>query len=115
MFQDLLSEKFCGEGVPLWAAIPERLDFPQPLTPNSFPTAPDGTPNRRDCGKFPWADFHFAGATSSAFQSLYDNRDGILDALAAYWRKIAQVFGGFPNVLGYNLMNEPWAGDIIRV
>jgi endoglycosylceramidase len=35
MHQDVFSEKFCGEGVPLWAAVPTNSSaaFPEPLKP----------------------------------------------------------------------------------
>ena len=36
---------------------------------------------------------------------------GLLDNLAAFWGKVAQEFVGNPYVLGYEIINEPWAGD----
>ena len=50
MHQDVLSEKFCGEGVPAWAAIPNPQDpgFPVPLeaTPYTNMSSVDGFPTR---------------------------------------------------------------------
>jgi endoglycosylceramidase len=33
------------------------------------------------------------------------------DAFAKYWLKLAQEYVGAQNILGYNLLNEPWVGD----
>ena len=29
-----------------------------------------------------------------------------------FWSKVSQHFSGNPYVLGYELINEPWAGDL---
>ena len=38
---------------------------------------------------------------------------GLLDQLAEYWGKVAEEFKDFSNILGYELINEPWAGGDI--
>lgn len=35
---------------------------------------------------------------------------GLLDKLAEYWAKVASEFKDYENLLGYELINEPWAG-----
>ncbi len=35
---------------------------------------------------------------------------GLLDSLAGFWGKVAQEFAGSPYILGYEIINEPWAG-----
>lgn len=45
-------------------------------------------------------------------QSLYDNEQDILKRFELFWGKVAQKFSDSPYVLGYELLNEPWAGDI---
>lgn len=47
-------------------------------------------------------------------QSLYDNEQQIQDHFAEFWGQVAQRFQGNPYVLGYELLNEPWTGDIYR-
>jgi len=47
-----------------------------------------------------------------AFQNLYNNTDGLRDRWAAFWAKTAETFKDYPNIIGYELINEPWAGDI---
>ena len=69
-------------------------------------------PTDEDCGKFPWSSYYLTEATSAAFQNLYNNTDGLLDSWTAFWAKTASGFKDFHNVIGYELINEPWAGDI---
>lgn len=47
-------------------------------------------------------------------QSLYDNEQQIQDQLARFWATVADHFSDNRYVLGYELLNEPWAGDIYR-
>jgi endoglycosylceramidase len=47
-----------------------------------------------------------------AFQCLYDNRNNFSDYFELYWSIVAQTFSVKTNVLGYELINEPWIGDI---
>lgn len=83
MHQDDFSRKFCGEGVPDWAAIPSFwaehfLQFPEPV---SFPynLSADGIPYASDCLTHDWPEYSFTVAHGSAVQNLFDNYDGILD------------------------------------
>ena len=48
-------------------------------------------------------------------QGLYDNRAGAADSLARVWAVIAAEFRHKENILGYNLLNEPWAGHVYKV
>lgn len=50
-------------------------------------------------------------AVGNAFGRLYNNYDGLGDAFAAYWKKLASLYADTANIVGYNLLNEPWAGD----
>ena len=45
-------------------------------------------------------------------QSLYDNEQDVQERFGLFWGKVAQKFSNNPYVLGYELLNEPWAGDI---
>ena len=72
MHQDVLSEKFCGEGIPSWAAdvvikIPQ-FEFPFPLeAPYTAVSSIDGFPTREDCAKHGWPSYYNTRATASAF------------------------------------------------
>jgi endoglycosylceramidase len=116
MHQDVLSEKFCGEGIPSWAVIPiitdPNKDFPAPLAAPFQAVAVDGFPTRQDCAKFGWPSYYQTKACSSAFDMLYSNSSGILQAWSNFWVHVAKELGNQKAILGYELINEPWAGDI---
>ena len=133
MHQDVLSEYFCGEGIPSWAVrysdggayVPKiyHPDFPSPVDKpyTDFYADPlqDGAlfPTRQACkqeddGK--WPSYYAASATAQAFQALYDNQDGMADKWGAMWAHVAQRFKDRPEVLGIELINEPYAGDFYR-
>jgi endoglycosylceramidase len=46
-------------------------------------------------------------------QDIYDNVADTGDRFASIWRLIAQEFKDENGLLGYELMNEPWAGDVV--
>ena len=50
----------------------------------------------------------------AAFQCLYDNKLNSWDAMAGYWKEVVKRFSGKGNVIGYELLNEPWAGDVYQ-
>jgi endoglycosylceramidase len=116
--QDLMSPKFCGEGFPDYASLYDRsieLElFPIP-TPSLIPyqiNETTGYPFRSECDKHAFADYYTSYACSKAWQSLYDNDQGVQDRFGLFWQKVAQRFNGNDFVLGYELLNEPWAGNI---
>jgi endoglycosylceramidase len=117
MHQDVISEKFCGEGIPDFAAIPKSNDFPDPLDEIYTDIATDGYPTRQDCAKHGWASYYNTRATSSVFQNLYNDvsqANSTLFYWSRFWEKVASEFGSDSAVLGYELINEPWAGDIFE-
>lgn len=40
------------------------------------------------------------------------NVQDLTDYFAQFWRYIAENFKDNDNILGYELLNEPWGGDI---
>lgn len=119
--QDLLSPKFCGEGVPDYAALyrngsTQSLKFPEPF-PSLFPYPTDpntGYPYRSDCNKHTFFLYYFSEAVCKSWQSFYDDEEEVLDGFLYFWQRVAIKFRDNPYVLGYELLNEPWAGDIYR-
>jgi endoglycosylceramidase len=117
--QDLLSPKFCGEGAPDFAALYKNssrhpLDFPIPV-PSLFPFKVDpatGYPTREECNKHKFFLYYFSDACAASWQSFYDNEQGVQDAFVKFWQVVATKFKDNKNLLGYELLNEPWAGDI---
>ena len=130
MHQDGLSELFCGEGLPWWtvaqtSVVAQQLAFPAPFdhlnksakstdyyVEDKLPGAPR-LPTRSACATHSrgpgWGESTWQAA--NAYQALWSNTDGILDAWAAMWAKVALRFKGRTEVLGVELMNEPFAGD----
>eukprot|EP00927_Polykrikos_kofoidii_P076453 TRINITY_DN7354_c1_g1_i1.p1 TRINITY_DN7354_c1_g1~~TRINITY_DN7354_c1_g1_i1.p1 ORF type:complete len:546 (+),score=79.62 TRINITY_DN7354_c1_g1_i1:48-1640(+) len=112
MHQDLLSERFCGEGIPLWASEPRSvIPFPSPLAWKYETDPATGLPTRQECARRGWPDYHGAFATGSAFDRLFTNYDGLRDAWGAFWVKVAETFDGAPELLGIELINEPFVGN----
>ena len=111
--QDVLARGFCGEGAADWAVIvdPDIPHFPAPL-PYEFDFDPETDyPNLDQCLSHWFGAYYFSRAASNAFQNLYDNKQGILDEFGKYWAFVAKRFANTTNVLGYEFINEPWAGD----
>ena len=48
---------------------------------------------------------------ATVIQDVYDNTHGGMDALETFWETVASYYKQQHNVLGYELMNEPWAGN----
>lgn len=112
--QDVWAEDLCGEGVPRWAFYPRNDSQPFPW-PVHAPYPIDNTTGLPvGCGDIDWFTYYFTEATSSAVQALYDNREGLRDSWLAYWATVARTLVDVPSVIGYDLFNEPWAGDIYR-
>jgi endoglycosylceramidase len=115
MHQDVISEKFCGEGIPDYVAIPTDENFAEPVDSIYTDRAEDGFPTRADCAKHGWASYYNTKATSSVFQNMYNSVDTAGSTLAywgRFWMKVTEQFNQNSAVLGYELINEPWAGDI---
>ena len=66
-----------------------------------------GKPNRSECLKNGFFTYYFSDAVGKAFQSLYDNEQGIADEFAMFWQAVAHEFANSSSVLGYELLNEP--------
>jgi endoglycosylceramidase len=66
-----------------------------------------------DCNKHGWFEYQFSSAAGRAYQSIYDNYKDLQTSFINYWVKIATSVANNPYVLGYELINEPWAGDVI--
>jgi endoglycosylceramidase len=118
--QDAFSEAFCGEGFPDWAR-----HFPEPHGPGKFP-APWGAPlnssafyrepklpgapllpTRQACAERRSFIYQGAKEPAAAYEALYTNVDGIGDAWAAMWGRVARQFRGQSQILGLDLLNEP--------
>jgi endoglycosylceramidase len=114
--QDLFSEKFCADGVPKWAVQEPSwsiLSFPRPVDLSAFPFD-NQTGNPIGCEKHAWASYYFSYAVASNFQYLYDNTYGLMDKLGKFWTILADRFKNNTNIIGYELINEPFAGNVFK-
>jgi endoglycosylceramidase len=124
MHQDLLTSALKGldnlsgyDGIPLWlyrkfpACVNNTaLTCALVSTESTCVSYPCPTPPGSDANAF-FVDY-FTSVCSHAFQEFYKNNSGSVDSWSKFWVKIAQTFGSYSNVLGYELINEPWFGDI---
>lgn len=93
--QDMVNERYQGQGFPDWAAIDDgglNLHF--------------GFPNNQFLNP----------ALLQAYDSFWSNRAGpggvgLQDRYADAWRHVAARFRAVPGVAGYDLINEPWPGS----
>ena len=109
MHQDLLNRQFCGEGLPDWAVVKES--FPDPVEVD-LEYGPDGYPTIESCLKKSFANYYLSYDVGKSFDNLYRNVNGIGDAFGEFWRRVADYFKDEENVMGYELINEPWFGDV---
>jgi endoglycosylceramidase len=88
--QDMYNERFQGEGWPDWAVMDDGL----PAAPQS------GFPN----------NYLLMPALQRAFDHFFADDGALQDHYAAAWAHVARRFRDAPNLLGYELLNEPWPG-----
>lgn len=96
LHQDLFNERYQGEGLPSWMALD-----------NGLPAQPQAG--------FP-GNYFVMPALWRAFDNLWGNAAGpggvgLRDRIAQAWAHVAARFRGDPDVLGYDLFNEPFPGS----
>lgn len=96
--QDIANEAFQGEGFPDWA-IHTGIDTPAGELA-SIPAT--------NCCGFPGN--YFTPAVGRVFDNIWTNAFGLWAAYADAWAHVARRLGSKTNVIGYDLMNEPWPG-----
>lgn len=95
------------------AAEPEGTQaFPEPAVHGTYPIDENGDPELESCLTEMFATYYLSAEVGAGFQCLYDNKDNLWDAMAGFWSTVAKSFKDSKNVLGYELINEPWAGDV---
>jgi endoglycosylceramidase len=90
--QDVFASPFYGDGFPLWTLGDIRHG--EPRYDSSFPF---------------WSLPALVAGTrvSDAFDRLWDNEDGIQDAMEAMWRSVASQLVSHPGVAAFEILNEP--------
>ena len=124
--QDIISSLFCGEGVPNWFVFkyldnktinnfPIPIDKPYNILNNKvFNNSVFNNYNNYNisdlCDKNNWIKYHFSYAVSETFQKLYDNPESMKN----YWYAVSNKFKDCINCIGYEIINEPWCGNIFK-
>ena len=111
LHQDAANRQFCGEGMPDWAV--EKKKFPHPLL-FKFDYDQDGYPTYESCQKRIFGIYYMTEGVQTAFQNLYDNKNGIQDTFSRMWQKVASETKNYKNLFGYELINEPFIGNIFE-
>lgn len=70
--QDLIAEKFCGDGVPTWLMDELKLyqTFPFP-TQKRIKLNATGLPSWEDCDQKNWGKYYFSYDVGQTFRQLY--------------------------------------------
>ncbi len=95
MHQDLYSRRF-SDGAPLWATLDEKLPH--------------------QTGAI-WSDSYLmSGAVQRSFDNFWENKPvadgiGVQDHYVNMWKHLAQRFSKYDNIIGYDVMNEPFNGS----
>jgi len=103
LHQDVLNSKFCTyNGIPNWVMIKSKskMKFPSPLIGN--------------CSSRNWEENYLTEAVAQGFQDLYDNTNGMLDDLANFWIESSKRWKNKSNIIGYELINEPFIGNFYK-
>jgi endoglycosylceramidase len=57
-------------------------------------------------------DLYTAPEVASSFQALYENKNGLLDKMMDFWTVVATKMRSNSNVIGYDILNEPWGANL---
>ncbi|GKT34662.1 hypothetical protein ADUPG1_007974 [Aduncisulcus paluster] len=132
MHQDLFSKWFCGEGFPpcLFPSDWWNADkpFPEPYE-DDLDRDSDGFPTHDSCLEYEFGMYYPTVEQGKAWECLYNNcnpfqetafggtSDSTLgttvqDLLLRHWSVVKDKFESEEYVFGWELVNEPWLGDI---
>ena len=118
--QDLFSRMYCGNGFPDWAvrvspAAEQAAPFPIPVLGGDVVYEVDPVTGHipwYECQRSYWGTYYFSVVTGSIFHNFYTDVDGILTAYVDMWSDIATYFAGRSEVVGLDILNEPFPGNI---
>ena len=127
MHQDQWSTYYCsGHGVPtFYAAPPEDQPqyhpggakaYPLPVAPSTLTNATPPPSEQMDCAEFMRkhqgsAASLYTYALGAATQRMYDDAK-LQAAFGAFWSKVATALRPLANIVAFELINEPWYGDV---
>jgi endoglycosylceramidase len=124
--QDMFTRLFCGEGVPPFYA--RKLFYEKtcddtylsimyktfgaclPLSTFKWRYDDEGLPFIDDCKHF--LKFHQSPELTTIYNSFYNNEGGVQDKFIDFWKVMVTQFKDNPYIIGYDLWNEPWPGNL---
>jgi len=95
MHQDQYSRYLKGDGAPYWA-LPKNVD------PHN---------NSGVAGPFWFSSYFTSGDVKTSFSNFFKS-DDLKGHYYNSWKEVARRVNKSPNVLGYDIMNEPFGGEI---
>lgn len=124
--QDVFARKICGEGVPDYYAanLTDKCEGPfggifqmlgacNPFSELHYQDDQNGNPLLSDCAKKMFAWYYSTPEAADAFSRLYTNKDSYQDWFLKYWDHVTKTIGGNPYIVGYDIINEPLAANMI--
>jgi len=105
--QDIISEKFCGDGIPVWLIdeIKGYKTFPYPWSLKKMPMNASGMPDWKNCDQGNWAKYYLTSDVGNVFNHLYDTNHYVHKKFVNYWKTVAKYLKGNPYVIAYELIN----------
>lgn len=118
LHQDVGSRRFCGEGFPehyidaLFAnkssSLAKADTFPKPIaSPSNVPLNASGFPTIEDCAKNEFAKYYETYAVGAMWNELYTPGTDMNNGFLRYWAAVAGALAHAPQLLAYELLNEP--------
>lgn len=97
LHQDVLSSRFGSyDGIPTWLID----ELPKPPASHAYPWPFSKPPGQ-------WFENYLTYACVNCAEQLYTNVSGVWEHWGQFWEVVAQRFGKYSNVIGYELINEP--------
>lgn len=116
LHQDLGSRYFCGEGFPEFyveallqnksSRLAKGSSFPGPFMSKMALNA-SGFPSLDDCLKKDFASYYATDSVGALFAELYTPGTDLHKGFLRYWGSVASAFQHAPQLLAYELINEP--------
>jgi len=85
-------------------------EFPKPILDSI--KKENGIPIIEECWKNLFGLYYLSDVVGKAWQQLYTPNSKINIELHKYWEILANALKDMPEVIAYELMNEPYVGDI---